>query len=247
MPLIEEASALTAFRDRERRVLAIFPHPDDESYGPAGTLHAIGRDDANATTVFIMTRGEASSMGPERGLSPDEVAAVRRERLAEVDGALGLDALLLGGFPDGGMARCPLSELAGAIGDALDALEPQVVIAHDPRGVNAHADHIATHWAIRAALATRSGIRLAMLAYLQDVADLVAPRLLIPTPEDEVDCVIHLDAAAVAAKQKALDVHEAIITLEDDGSDRLRRPPIERYDFLDESFDPPLDDLFAAR
>jgi LmbE family N-acetylglucosaminyl deacetylase len=245
MPLIEEASRLSAFRGRTRRVLAIFPHPDDESYGPAGTLHQLGRDPDNATAVYIMTRGEASSMGPERGLDADQVATLRRERLARVDEVLGLDAMLLGRFPDGGMARRPLIELAGAVGAALDAFSPQVVIAHDPRGVNAHPDHIATHWAVRAALAERPGIRLAMLAYLQEAADLVAPRLLFATPEAEVDCVVQLDQAAVDAKQEALDIHEAIVTLKDDGSDRLLRPPIERYDFLGESFDPPLENLFG--
>jgi LmbE family N-acetylglucosaminyl deacetylase len=238
MPLIEEASRLSAFRGRTR-------HPDDESYGPAGTLHQLGRNPDTATAVYIMTRGEASSMGPERGLGADQVATLRRERLARVDEVLGLDALLLGRFPDGGMARCALSDLSGAVGAAIDALEPQVVIAHDPRGVNAHPDHIATHWAVRAALAERPGIRLAMLAYLQDAADLVAPRLLFPTPETEVDCVVALDRDAVDAKQEALDIHEAIVTLKDDGSDRLLRPPIERYDFLDEPFDPPLEDLFG--
>jgi len=244
MPLYEEASALAAFRDRPRRLLAVFPHPDDESYGPAGTLHRAGRNGSAA--VYILTRGEASSMGRERGLTPDEVAAVRRERLAAVDAILGLDALLLGAFPDGGMARCPLGTMADAVGAAIDAYRPQVVIAHDPRGVNAHADHIATHWAVRAALGSRPGIRLAMLAYPQELAEAIAPRLLFPTPEEEVDCVVELDEAEIDAKQRALDVHEAIVTLRDDGSGRLRRPGVERYDFLGETFDPPVSDVFAA-
>jgi len=244
MPLIEEADALSAFRGAPRRVLAVFPHPDDESYGPAGTQHMAGREGSAA--VYVMTRGEASSMGPQQGLSRDEVAAVRRERLARVDAVLGLDALLLGAFPDGGMARCPLAELADAVGAALDAYGPHVVIAHDPRGVNAHPDHVAAHWAVRAALATRPGIRLAMLAYLQDVADAVAPRLLFVTPEDEVDCVVELDPPAVDAKQQALDAHEAFVTMKDDGSGRQVRPPVDRYDFLGEAFRPPVTDLFAG-
>jgi len=246
MALIRNAADLSAFRGRARRVLAIFPHPDDESYGPSGTLFRIGRAADAATAVFTMTRGEASSMGPQQGLSKDEVAALRRERLVEVDRMLGLDALLIGDFPDSGMAYRPMSELTQAVGDCLDAFDPQVVIAHDPRGVNAHPDHIAAHWAIRAALATRPHIRLAMLAYLSDIVEQIKPRLMFATPDEAVDCVIELDAAETEAKERCLEIHDALITITGDGQDgRIVRPPIERYDFLGEDFNPPVDSLFA--
>jgi len=245
MALIRNADDLTPFRSRARRVLAVFPHPDDESYGPAGTLFRIGREADTATAVFIMTRGEASSMGPEKGLTPDEVAALRRERLVQVDQALGLDALLIGEFRDGGMAYTPLQEMADAVGACLDALQPQVVIAHDARGVNAHPDHIAAHWSVRAALATRPGIRLAMLAYLSDVVEQVKPRLMFATPDEAVDCIIELEGAEIDAKERCLTIHEALITLGDaPDNDRIVRPPIERYAFLAENHAPPIRSLF---
>ena len=247
MSLIRNAADLAPLKSRSRRVLAIFPHPDDESYGPSGTLYRIARDPDSATAVYIMTRGEASSMGPQKGLTREQVADLRRGRLEQVDRILGLDALLIGDFPDSGMAHARLEDMAAAIGACLDALRPQVVIAHDARGVNAHPDHIAAHWALRAALAGRDTIRLAMLAYNEDLAEAIKPRLLFATPEAEVDCVIDLDTAETDAKQACLDVHEAIVTLRDDPTDdRLLRPPLERYSFLRESFDPPTNNLFEG-
>ena len=230
MSLIRNAADLSPLNSRSRRVLAIFPHPDDESYGPAGMLYRIGRDPDAATAVFIMTRGEASSMGPQKGLTPDGVADLRRGRLGEVDRLLGLDALLIGGFTDSGMAHQPLAEMKAAVTACLDAMQPQVVIVHDARGVNAHPDHISAHWAVRAALAERETVRLAMLAYPREMAEAIAPRLIFPTPEEEVDCVIHLDAAETEAKQACLEVHEAIVTLREDPDDeRIYRPPVERF------------------
>ena len=235
---------LAAFRDRPKRVLAVFPHPDDESYGPAGTLLRTARQAEGSAAIFIMTRGEASRIGPATGRTPDEVARLREKRLLEVASILELDGLILGDFPDSKMARCSLEAMAGAIGELLDAYEPQVVIGHDPRGVNAHPDHIATHWALRRALEPRP-IRFAMLAYPAELAEAIKPRLLFPTPEREIDAVLELDKREIEAKEKCLRIHDALVTLKEEGDETLLyRPPIERYDFLDEDHHPPLNDLF---
>jgi LmbE family N-acetylglucosaminyl deacetylase len=186
-------------------------------------------------------------MGHDRGLTREAVGDLREERLVQVSRLLQLDALLVRTLPDGEMARLPLDEVAAAIGDAVDELRPQVIIGHDPRGVNAHPDHIATHWAIRHTLLGRRGIRFAMLAYSPSTAEAAKPRLLFPTPDEEIDAVVHLSEEEANAKEAALRIHEAMITLRSDGDpDLIRRPPVERYDFLAESMPEPVGDLFAG-
>lgn len=244
--LHRKAEDLTPLRARARRLLSVFPHPDDESYGPAGTLARAGADPDAAAVCLCLTHGEASSMGPERGLSTDAVAALREGRLVEVAGLLGLDGMIVASLPDGRLARCGLDEVAAVITAVLDAFQPQVVIGHDPRGVNAHPDHIATHWALRHALLGRK-TRFAMMAYLDDVVEIAKPRLIFPTPEDEIDAVVHLSDDETRAKESCLRVHEAFITLvETSDPAMIQRPPIERYDFLGQPMSPPVDDLFAG-
>lgn len=242
--MISTAEELSALRPRARRLLAVLPHPDDESYGCAGTLKRLAADPDAATVLFCLTRGEASEMGPARGLDPDEVAELRAQRMEEVGRILGLDGLILGGFPDGRLARCALDAVAAAIDEVLRVFEPQVVITHDPRGVNAHGDHIATHWAVRHALIGKQ-VRLAMLAYPAEVAEAVKPRLLLPTPEHEIDAVLDLTEEEIEAKERCLRIHEAFVTLREAAGTLLRRPPVERYDFLGEERSPPVSDLFA--
>ena len=175
-----------------------------------------------------------------------EVGTLREGRLREVAEILGLDGLVVETLPDSKLARCGLDEVASKIRAVLDELKPQVLIGHDPRGVNAHPDHIATHWALRHALLDRPPIRFAMLAYLQELTEMVKPRLLFATPEEDIDAVVHLSAEEADAKERALRVHEAFVTLRDDGEPSLlRRPPVERYDFLGEDCPEPLDDLFS--
>ena len=76
--------------------------------------------------------------------------------------------------------------------------------------------------------------------------DEVKPRLLFGTPEDEIDAVVELSPAEIDAKEAALRVHEAFVTLmPSEDPELLQRPPIERYDFLGEDRSPPVSDLFA--
>jgi LmbE family N-acetylglucosaminyl deacetylase len=245
MAIVREPEGLQALQSRARRLLAVFPHPDDEAYGCAGTLARLGRDPDAAAVLLCLTRGEASAIWRERGLDPHSVGDLREARLVEVAEILQLDGLLVATLPDGKLARCGLDEVSGVIRRALEALRPQVVIGHDPRGVNGHPDHIATHWALRHALLGAGDVRLAMLAYPPSVVEAVRPRLIFPTPEEEIDAIVHLTEHEIEAKEACLRIHEALVTLRDDADPSLiRRPPVERYDFLGEDYRAPLDGLF---
>jgi LmbE family N-acetylglucosaminyl deacetylase len=179
------------------------------------------------------------------------VGEIRERRLLKVAAETGIDALILGGFPDSRLARVPVEEVGGAVRAVAEALRPQVIVGHDPRGVNAHPDHIASHWAIRHHLAgprDREGgdVRFAMIVYRQEDADAIAPRLLFGTPEEEIDAVVRLTPEETRAKEACLRAHDALVTVVRDGPEGLLlRPPVERFDFLGEDHAPPLPDLFA--
>ena len=247
MPLLRTVDELTALRTKPRRLLAVFAHPDDEAYGCAGTLARVGGDADASAVLLTMTRGEASSMGPQRRLSPEQVGQLRESRLEDVAEITRLDGLLVPGLPDGRLARLDLDVLAAPIRAAIEAFAPQVVVTHDARGVNGHADHIATHWAVRHALGGSAGVRLALIAYTPETAEAAQPRLLFATALDEIDATLDLDAAEIDAKEACLQVHEALVTLREEPAEGLlQRPPVEHYDFLGQPQDPPVGDLFSG-
>ncbi|MHC5009747.1 MAG: PIG-L family deacetylase [Planctomycetota bacterium] len=242
-----DPAALHALRDRLRRLLCVFPHPDDEAYGCAGALARAGRDPDAAVVLLCLTRGEASSVYQGRGLTADEVGRMREARMVEVAEAVAADGIVVASLPDGRLARRPLAEVSRPIADVVEAFRPQVVIGHDPRGVNAHADHIASHWAVRHALEGSSDARFAMVVYDEETARALQGRLLFPTPDDEIDAVLHLSTDEAEVKERCLRIHEALVTLREDGEPELFvRPPIERYDFLGEAVSPAVDDLFSG-
>jgi LmbE family N-acetylglucosaminyl deacetylase len=248
MALITESAGLAALRDRPKRLLAVFAHPDDEAYGAAGALARAGADPDAAAALLTLTSGEASSLAPRMNLSPSGMAKLREERLEEVAAITGIDALLLARLPDGRLAREPLSRVAAAVRAAVEALRPQVIVTHCPRGVNGHPDHIAAHWAVRAALDGDGDgrPRLAMAAYPKALTEDI-PRLIFATADEEIDAVLYLAGAEADAKEACLRVHDALVTLRDDADPKLwRRPATEHFDFLGEELHPPVADLFAA-
>jgi hypothetical protein len=92
----------------------------------------------------------------------------------------------------------------------------------------------------------REPSRLALLVYLAEAAEAARPRLIFPTQPEEVDAEVWLTPQEVDAKEDCLRLHDAIVTLRDPGqTGRIQRPGVERYDFLDETCSPPVDDLFA--
>lgn len=230
-----------------RRLLAVFPHPDDEAYGAAGALWRAAAAPDTAAYLLTLTNGEASTVMARAGHTSEGIARLRAERMQAVAARLGLDALRLPGLPDGKLARMDLDALCAPITEALDDYDPHVVIAHDPRGVNGHPDHIAAHWAVRLALRARPHVRLAMVAYPPALTESMRPRLMFPTQDQEIDAQLDLGPDEIEAKEACLRIHDALITLREDGPEgALRRPPVEYYDFLGETCTPRRQDLFEG-
>lgn len=139
----------------ERRLLFLYAHPDDESFGHGGT---IARYAAEGVHIWLAcaTRGEA---GRRRGsppfCTPDELGAVRTSELEVACRELGVERLVFLDLPDKGVAsslnRPQAVRLAAAL---IDELRPQVVVSFAPDGsLSPHVDHVAMHHLAKEALA----------------------------------------------------------------------------------------------
>ena len=140
----------------ERRMLVCFAHPDDESFGPGGTLAHYARADVDVHLICA-TRGEVGTIDREY---LDEYGSPEALRSAELECAartLGLTAVYYLGYRDSGMpgspdnkhpralAAAPVEELAARVAQLIRAVQPQVVLTFDPIGGYRHPDHIAMH------------------------------------------------------------------------------------------------------
>lgn len=144
-------------------VLAVFAHPDDESFGLGAVL---GDFTAQGTRLrgLCFTHDEASTLGrTDRNLGE-----VRREELAAAAQVLGVDHVQLLAYPDNGLAQIPLNELTQRVVDALAGAD--LLLVFDDNGVTGHPDH---RRATEAALAAAStpGIPVLAWALPQPIAD----------------------------------------------------------------------------
>ena len=147
-----------------RTLLVVYAHPDDESFGNAGTL---ARYAASGVAVHYAcgTRGECGTVAADHLGDHADIAALRTAELDCAAEALGLAAVHHLGYRDSGMPGSPdnehplslvqasRDEVTGRIVALIRALCPQVVLTFNPYGGYGHPDHIAIHHATLAAFA----------------------------------------------------------------------------------------------
>lgn len=138
------------------RLLAVLAHPDDESFGPGGTL-ALYAHRGVEVHLICATGGEAGDVPADMMEDFEDVAELRKAELQCAASCLGLAGVHLLGYRDSGMAgapenqdpralaAAPIGEVAEKVTQHIRRLKPQVVVTFDPIGGYRHPDHIAMH------------------------------------------------------------------------------------------------------
>ncbi len=133
-------------------LLGIFAHPDDESFGPGGTLAKYVAEGIDVH-VCIATDGAAGSCDPELLKGYVDLAERRADELKDAVTVLGVTLHKLP-YRDSGMEgsehntnpdsfyQAPLDEAADYLVTLMRTIRPHVVVAHDPMGGYFHPDHI---------------------------------------------------------------------------------------------------------
>lgn len=135
-----------------RTLLAVLAHPDDESFGPGGTL-ARYADEGVDVHIAIATDGAAGSVAEGYESSRERLAEVRAAELETAVSILGATLHTLG-YRDSGYINDPANdhpdafinlddnEVTGRIVELIRITKPDVVLTHDQTGGYFHPDHI---------------------------------------------------------------------------------------------------------
>lgn len=127
-----------------KRLLAIFAHPDDEAFGPGGTLAKYGHTGAEIH-ILCATKGEA---GVKNGIRNQEsgiknIGEKREKELRKSAEILGIKSVDFLDFTDGQLCNNNYHKLAEKIINKIRKFKPQVILVNERLGISGHLDHIA--------------------------------------------------------------------------------------------------------
>jgi LmbE family N-acetylglucosaminyl deacetylase len=180
-------------------LLAVFAHPDDESFRCGGTLALLARCGMRVH-VLTATRGQAGSRGDPPLCLPEELGAVREQELRCACAALGINSPRLLHYHDSTLSTVNEDEAAGQLVAAVRELRPQVLLTWPPHGLSGHPDHVAvSRWTALAfermpASGLDGPVALYHLAVPRSVARALGLANLHAVPDEEIALAVDVTA-----------------------------------------------------
>lgn len=204
------------------RLLAVFAHPDDESYRPGGTLALLARRGVQVQ-VLTATRGQAGSCGDPPLCRPEELPAVREQELYCACAALGIEPLHILDYQDGHLSQVDPEQLIAHILDVVQQVRPQVILTFGPDGLSGHPDHVTIgRCAAEAFRRTEDVAALYAIAVPRSVAERLEMKHVRPVPDEAITLTVDVSSVG-EAKLAAIRCHATQWS-----SSPMMRAPIEQ-------------------
>lgn len=118
----------------KENIVCIFAHPDDEAFGPSGTIAKW----ALKHNVYIICATDGSN--PNAGIK--ELKNVRAEELSKSAEILGVKEVFFLEYRDGELRNNIYHEVAEKMKKILDNIRPSKLLTFHLNGVSGHVDHM---------------------------------------------------------------------------------------------------------
>lgn len=137
-------------------LVAIFAHPDDETFGVGGTMASFA-DRGVPVTMVSATRGEVGEISPGTKATPETLGAFREQELRDAMAILGVTDVRFLDFRDSGMdgtdenahpgnlMNAPKQNVVDPLVRIMRERRPEIVVTWDLSGGYGHPDHVTIH------------------------------------------------------------------------------------------------------
>lgn len=229
------------------KYLYIFPHPDDESFGPAPAISAQLRQ-GHEVYLLTLTKGEATKQRHRLGVSKEEMGEIRYKEMLCVEETLGLTGMTVLELPDSGLKEMDPIEIEEVIKDHIEKIKPDVLITYAVHGVSGFEDHLVSHAVVKSVYCRmkRAGSgypkRLAFFTHFSE--EKVESKFdLKSSKEEEIDCWVETDEEDRRKFEAALDCYETYQQVIDESGVKKAVGFRVPFEFFREDFTPPADSL----
>jgi LmbE family N-acetylglucosaminyl deacetylase len=213
-------------------VLALFAHPDDETFGPGGTLARLASE-GHPVHLVCATRGEAGTIGRSASLGRRRLASLRERELNGACRALGLLPPRILYLPDYSLGRLAEETLVRPFVRWIRAIRPRVLITFHANGISGHLDHRTVTTRVQTAFEAagdpayapdlgpvHAAERLWTYALPESRARRIEYRRIHSVPDAEIDALIDV-TGTIGAKRAAVAAHASQRPFIDDMEARL--------------------------
>lgn len=121
-------------------LVCLFAHPDDESFGPSGTIHLLTQ--THDVYIICATNGDAGENHHPDGDHID-LATQRQKELTESSMVLGVKQVFFLHHKDGALCNNNYHAIAAECQTIIDDLRPDTLLTYEHHGISGHLDHIA--------------------------------------------------------------------------------------------------------
>lgn len=127
----------------QKKLMAVFAHPDDESLLMGGTLAKYANEGVD-THLLMATKGQRGRFGVNRGNPGIEIVGKTREQeLLGAAQALSMKEVSFLDYMDGDLDKSDPEEIIRKIALHIRRVQPQVLVTFGPDGAYGHPDHVA--------------------------------------------------------------------------------------------------------
>jgi N-acetylglucosamine malate deacetylase 2 len=230
------------------KILYIYPHPDDESFGPA---HAMSKQRREGHEVYLLTltEGGATRQRHALGYSIEEMGKIRKSEMQDVARVLDLSGMTVMDLPDSGLKEMDPAEIEKVIKQYIEKIKPDVVVTYPVHGISGFHDHLVCHAVVKRVyteLKKTSGYlrRLAFITISEDQASRATFFHLSGSKEEEIDCIYTVEQIDQDNCRRALDCYLTFQeTIEKSGIKSFITAET-LFEIFQEDHTPPLNDLF---
>lgn len=120
-------------------ILCAFAHPDDETFGPGGTIAKYAKN--NDVYLVCATRGEQGNNATDE--KKIHLATIRENELLHSAQILGIKKVFFLDYIDGTLSNNLYHEIAEKLSAIIRKIKPHILLTFEPRGVSGHIDHMA--------------------------------------------------------------------------------------------------------